>query len=156
FVTSPNEDLAVAALNALADGSSNAAEAQLKGCISDKRWRVRVAALEYAGKIRNRSVTKDVLNAFADSDEFVRYAAMTAAAYMKLDDAVSRIVAMALKDDSVTGAAVEAIVRMGKPIPDELINALPAKPGDVLLVVLRAFVQHAGHDGEQIDFSKLN
>jgi len=156
FVTSPNEDLAVAALNALSDGASDAAQPQFKECISDKRWRVRVAALEYAGKVTNRAAEKDVLNAFSDSDEFVRYAAMKAAADMKLEDAVSRIVAMALKDDSVTGAAVEAIVRMGKPIPDELINVLPGKPGDVLLVVLRAFVQHAGHDGEQIDFGKLN
>ncbi len=155
FVTAENEDLAVAALNALSDGGASEGADKLPQCLADKRWRVRVAALEYAGKIRSKSAAKEILAAFSDKDEFVRYAAMKAAADIKLEEAVPRITKMALADDSVLGPAVEAIVRMGRKIPDELVTALPSKPGDVLLVVLRAFEEHAGHDGEHVDFSAI-
>ena len=155
FVTAPNEDLAVAALNALSDGESNEAASRLKECLADKRWRVRVAALEYAGRIGSATGKADVLNAFNDSDEFVRYAAMTAAADMEDRGGPPRITAMAMKDDAIIGAAVEAIVRLGRPIPEEIVNVLMSKPGDALLVVLRAFGRREGHEGGQIDFGQL-
>lgn len=156
FVTAPNEDLAVAALNALSDAGSNDAASKVKECLADKRWRVRVAALEYAGKIRDTADGEEILKAFQDGDEFVRYAAMKAAADAHLSEAIQLITEMALKDNSMVGPAVEAIVRMGHPLPEKLEDSLPSKPGDVLLVVLRAFGQHAGHDGEQINFALLD
>ncbi|CAN5895655.1 hypothetical protein BH11VER1_BH11VER1_02110 [soil metagenome] len=156
FMTSKNEDLTVAALNALSDGKSSAGKSGVMGCIGDPRWRVRVAALEYAGKLSVTEAEPAVMAAFSDKDEFVRYAAMKAAADMKLSGALPLITKMALKDDTLLAPATDAIVRMGKPLPDELVKALPDKPGEALLGVLRAFGKRAGHDGEQIDWSKLN
>lgn len=155
FIQSPNEDLAVAALNALSDGKSGAARDKLKPCLEDARWRVRVAALEYAGKADALSQSEAVMKAFDDKDEFVRYAAMKAAADMDLKSAVTKIVNMALADDSMLGPATEAVVRMGVMLPDALVQVLPSKPGDALLPVLRSFAEHAGHDGHQIELSTL-
>lgn len=145
FLTAPREDLVVAALNALTDGKSQAGAAHLPACIRDPRWRVRVAAIEYAGALSIKGVEKDVLAAFDDSDEFVRYAAMKAAAGMKLKDARPRITRMALADDSLLGPAVEALLRMDGPLPADLVKALPQKSGESLLGVLRAFGR-PGHD----------
>lgn len=155
FVQSTNEDLAVAALNALSDGKSSAAKDKLQPCVEDPRWRVRVAALEYAGKINATSQSEAVMKAFDDKDEFVRYAAMKAAADMSLKSAVPKITQMALADASMLGPATEAMVRMGERLPDELVDALPGKPGDALLPVLRSFASHAGHDGHQIELDSL-
>jgi cytochrome c biogenesis protein CcdA/HEAT repeat protein len=155
FMTSKNEDLLVAALNALADGQSKAGKDGVAACITDPRWRVRVAALEYAGKLRLTSAGPAVIAAFNDKDEFVRYAAMKAAADMKLENAVPLITKMALADDTLLGPATDAIVRMGRLLPPELVKALPDKPGESLLGVLRAFGQQAGHDGEHIEWSHL-
>jgi len=155
FMTSKNEDLAVAALNALSDGKSDAGKEGVMTCIADPRWRVRVAALEYAGKMKITQAKDAVLAAFSDKDEFVRYAGMKAAADMSLDEAVPLITKMALADDTLLGPATDAIVRMGRLLPDELVNALPKKSGESLLGVLRAFGKQAGHDGEHIEWGRL-
>ncbi len=155
FMSSKNEDLAVAALNALSDGKSDAGKSGAMACIADPRWRVRVAALEYAGKLNLKTAESAVTAAFGDKDEFVRYAAMKAAADMKLAGAVPLITKMALKDDTLLGPGTDAIVRMGSLLPDDLVNALPQKSGEALLSVLRAFGKRAGHDGAQIEWDKL-
>lgn len=155
FMSSKNEDLIVASLNALSDGKSSAGTNGVMDCIRDPRWRVRVAALEYAGKLKVKGAKEAVLAAFSDKDEFVRYAGMKAAADMGLDEAVPLITKMALADDTLLGPATDAIVRMGRLLPDELVNALPKKGGESLLGVLRAFGKRAGHDGEHIEWSRL-
>lgn len=155
FMTSKNEDLVVASLNALSDGKSSAGTGGVMTCIADPRWRVRVAALEYAGKMKVRQAKDAVLAAFNDKDEFVRYAGMKAAADMGLEEAVPLITKMALADDTLLGPATDAIVRMGRLLPDDLVNALPKKGGESLLGVLRAFGKRAGHDGEQIEWHRL-
>lgn len=155
FMTSKNEDLVVAALNALSDGQSDAGTDGVMTCITDPRWRVRVAALEYAGKLKIQKAKDAVLAAFNDKDEFVRYAGMKAAADMHLEEAVPLITKMALADDTLLGPATEAIVRMGRVLPEELVNALPKKGGESLLGVLRAFGKRAGHDGEHIEWNRL-
>lgn len=156
FITSANEDLVVAALNALSDGKSSAGKNQVAAALKDSRWRVRVAALEYAGKLKVSGARDAVLAAFHDQDEFVRYAAMKAAADMKLSGAEEKITEMALKDDTLLGPATDAIVRMGVTLPEELVAVLPSKSGESLLGVLRAFGKQAGHDGEHIEWDKLN
>ena len=155
FMQSENEDLIVASLNALSDGKSGAGKEGVMTCIADLRWRVRVAALEYAGKLKIVQAKGAVLAAFHDKDEFVRYAGMKAAADMDLDEAVPLISKMALVDDTLLGPATDAIVRMGRLLPDELVNALPSKGGESLLGVLRAFGKQAGHDGEHIEWNRL-
>ncbi|MFO1482556.1 MAG: cytochrome c biogenesis protein CcdA [Verrucomicrobiaceae bacterium] len=155
FMTSKNEDLVVAALNALSDGKSHAGQDGVMACIDDPRWRVRVAALEYAGKLNLHNADDKVIAAFSDKDEFVRYAAMKAAADMSLESAVPLITKMALADDTLLGPATDAIVRMGRLLPDELVDALPKKNGEALLGVLRAFGKRAGHDGEHIEWHRL-
>lgn len=156
FMKSKNEDLLVAALNALSDGRSKAGKDGVMACISDPRWRVRVAALEYAGKLRLKAAGPAVTAAFNDKDEFVRYAAMKAAADMSLDNAVQLITKMALADDTLLGPATDAIVRMGRLLPPELVKVLPEKGGESLLGVLRAFGKQAGHDGEHIEWYKVS
>jgi cytochrome c biogenesis protein CcdA/HEAT repeat protein len=156
FMTSKNEDLLVAALNALSDGHSNAGKDGVMTCIADPRWRVRVAALEYAGKLRLTKAGAAVTAAFSDKDEFVRYAAMKAAADMNLDNAVPLITKMALADDTLLGPAADAIVRMGRLLPPELVKVLPDKSGESLLGVLRAFGKQAGHDGQHIEWHKIS
>lgn len=156
FMTSANEDLTVASLNALSDGRSSAGAEGVMTCIADKRWRVRVAALEYAGKLKIQKAKDAVLAAFHDKDEFVRYAAMKAAADMELAEAVPLITKMALADDTLLGSSTDAIVRMGRLLPDELVKALPQKGGEALLGVLRAFGKRAGHDGGQIEWHHLS
>jgi cytochrome c biogenesis protein CcdA/HEAT repeat protein len=154
FMTAKNEDLVVASLNALADGKSQAGKSGVMACISDPRWRVRVAALEYVGKLDIHSADDAVIAAFSDKDEFVRYAAMKAAADMSLDRAVPLITKMALADDTLLGPATDAIVRMGRTLPSEMVKALPSKSGEALLSVLRAFGQRAGHDGSHIEWAR--
>ncbi|WP_395736445.1 cytochrome c biogenesis protein CcdA [Prosthecobacter sp.] len=156
FMTSKNEDLLVASLNALSDGRSKAGKEGVRACLSDPRWRVRVAALEYVGKLKISSAGDAVIAGFSDKDEFVRYASMKAAADMNLSNAVPLITKMALSDDTLLGPATDAIVRMGRLLPDELVDALPSKSGESLLGVLRAFGQQAGHDGEHIDLSRAH
>lgn len=155
FMTSKNEDLLVAALNALSDGHSSAGKDGVMACITDPRWRVRVAALEYAGKMKVTKAGPAVTAAFSDKDEFVRYAAMKAAADMSLENAVPLITKMALTDDTLLGPATDAIVRMGRLLPPELVKVLPEKSGESLLGVLRAFGKQAGHDGEHIEWYKI-
>jgi cytochrome c biogenesis protein CcdA/HEAT repeat protein len=156
FMTSKNEDLLVASLNALSDGKSKAGKEGVQACLTDPRWRVRVAALEYVGKLRITSAGDAVIAGFSDKDEFVRYASMKAAADMNLNNAVPLITKMALADDTLLGPATDAIVRMGRLLPQELVDALPGKSGESLLGVLRAFGTRAGHDGEDIDLSQAH
>lgn len=145
YMNHANEDLAVASMTALKVGESRAGASMLEKCFADPRWRVRVAAMEYAAKVRHSSARAAVLKALGDKDEFVRYAAVKAASDVGVADAKDVLTGLALKDDSMIGPVVEAFVRSQSPYPASLGDSLLKRPGESVLSAVRA-LSPARHD----------
>lgn len=136
YLAHANEDLAVAALASLARTKSVTAAHAVTGCLTNSRWRVRAAALEAIGKLRDSNSESEVIRCLDDTDPFVRRSAVMTLASMSVKKAADRLAGVFLKDDQLKGPVVAALRQMDKPIPATFGPALKGMDPEVLLSVL--------------------
>jgi cytochrome c biogenesis protein CcdA/HEAT repeat protein len=151
FLTHPDEDLLVSAIQTclVLSGDSDRFssgpkkkkpeqdDAILK-CLTDPRWRIRAAALEYVTK-RRPAKAKDVcLKLLEDPDEFVRAGAIKAVIALGAKDAAPKLKAMFLADIKMAAPVIEGFDGLDTELDQAMLAKLDAASADIRLAALRA------------------
>jgi cytochrome c biogenesis protein CcdA/HEAT repeat protein len=154
FLTHPDEDLLVSAIqtclvlsgdtdrfssfsSAPKKKSPQQDEAILK-CLTDPRWRIRAAALEYVAKRRPAKTKDTCLKLLEDPDEFVRAAAIKAVIALGAKDAAPKLKAMFLADINMAAPVIEGFRGLEAELDPEMLEKLDAASADIRLAALRA------------------
>ncbi len=154
FLGHSDEDLLVSAIQTclkLAGGDETASrfskssgptakdgESAIIAALSDPRWRVRVAALEYVAGRKVSKASDGVLKALDDPDDFVRFAAIKTASALGLKTALPKLKASLLADESMTGPVLEGYAAM-KANPDaEMLAHLAKATPEARIAAIRA------------------
>lgn len=152
FLTHADEDLLVSAIQAsITVGGDNdsfspsgtrkktteVTDAVIR-TLSDPRWRVRAAALEYIARTRSTKAKAACLVLLDDPDEFVRFAAIHAIVAMGAKEALPKLKAMFLADESMAGPVIEGYGALKSKPDAELLTKLDAASLDAKLAVIRA------------------
>lgn len=153
FITHPDEDLVVSAIQAslsLSGEESNmfggsqpkknnpGADEVVAGVLTDTRWRVRAAALEYVAKRKVSSTKNRCLELLDDGDDFVRFAAVNALVSMNAREALPKLKAMLMRDDSMVGPVVEGYGAMEQALDAEIMAKLDAASPDAKMAAIRS------------------
>lgn len=112
-------------------------DAAIIKCLSDPRWRVRAAALEYVSRRRPAAAKERVLELLDDPDSFVRQGAVAAAVAMKLRDALPKLQAMARADITAAPLVVAAFENMERKLDAETAALLKRAPASVQLEAIQ-------------------
>ena len=154
FLSHSDEDLLVSAIQTclkLAGGDETASrfsrstgptaddgEGAIIAALSDQRWRVRVAALEYVAGRKVSKASDAVLKALDDPDDFVRFAAIKTASALGMKSALPKLKAALLADESMTGPVLEGYAAM-KASPDaEMLAHLAKATPEARIAAIRA------------------
>jgi HEAT repeat protein/thiol-disulfide isomerase/thioredoxin len=147
FLSHADENLAVAAFESVTRMESREPADAVATGLKDPRWRVRVAALEAAGKLRLKTLGKPILDLLKnDSDNYVRFAAVNALAALEAKDSASTLKDIFLEDNSLKGAIIAAFGAMELPLPAEFQKSLPNLPDETLFAVVQG-LKEAGVSG---------
>jgi len=140
YASHENEDLAGIALSSLGSLKSHLANDAIIGALEDPRWRVRVAALEAAAKLRFSAFEEHVVKCLTDSDGFVRHTAVKTLTRLQgdADEKYEMLKTLIDRDDIELAAVVGAIVSLNKPLPASLKNKIAAQSLDGILAMLGA------------------
>ena len=153
FLTHPDEDLVVSSIQASLSlaGEDNMVfgidtpkkadskeDGKIVGSLDDPRWRVRAAALEYVAKRKVGSAKDKCLALLDDQDDFVRFAAVKALVAMGVREALPKLKAMMMSDESMIGPVVEGYGAMGQALDAEILAKLDAASPDAKLSAIRA------------------
>lgn len=155
FLTHADEDLLVSAIQTclkLAGGdeegrnpfgskgkaAANSGEPEIIAALSDPRWRVRVAALEYVAGRKVSKASDAVLRRLDDPDEFVRFASIKTAAALGLKSALPKLKAVFMADEAMTGPVLEGYAAL-KSRPDaEMLDQLAKASPEARIAAVRA------------------
>ncbi len=140
FLSHPDEDLLISAIQtsfSLSGGDPDSfrssrsrtstpspADDLVIAALSDPRWRVRAAALEYIAKRTLQKAKPACIALLKDPDEFVRFAAITAIGSLGATEALPELDAMFMADESTASAVFGGY------------GALDRKPGNEILARL--------------------
>ncbi len=137
FTRHANESLAVAALAGLPGvAATTEAHAALRQALADPRWRVRVAALEAAAKMRPAALAGLLADLTRDRDDYVRLSAVKALVATRKGAALATLEELFLASDDLKPVVVASFVELEKAFPESFAPALKEKPADLLLSVL--------------------
>jgi cytochrome c biogenesis protein CcdA/HEAT repeat protein len=157
FLGHANEDLVIVALGSLAEQEDQGIAAQLGLCLRDTRWRVRVAALDAARKVRATGLADAVTAGLQDEDSFVRQTAIAALPAVGAKRALPALETVFRDQPGLRPAVMAAFVAMEAAIPpamrdtlrqgeaEEALSVLAAVAGDceaIHLPFLRAMMEH--------------
>ncbi|MFT6864106.1 MAG: HEAT repeat protein/cytochrome c biogenesis protein CcdA [Akkermansiaceae bacterium] len=107
------------------------------GLLSDPRWRVRTAALEFVSKTRARAAEEEVIALLSDEDSFVRSNAIDAVVALELKSAIESLEKLFLEDEEMIGPVTAAITSLGTPLPDRLVAHLDASSPDAIIAAIK-------------------
>ena len=151
FLTHPDEDLLVSAIQTSLTLSGASERYSSPGsrrkssdtgdpilhCLTDTRWRVRAAALEFVAKTRLTKAKETCLKLLDDPDEFVRFAAIKAIVAMGAKEALPKLKAMFMADEAMVGPVIEGYAELGNKPDAELLAKLDAASPDAKLAAIR-------------------
>jgi len=161
FLSHENEDLLVSAIQACLKLSGGGSSAPFSGssyqmgneekpeppskldeaiilALSDPRWRIRTAALEFVAGRKLKAASERCVEMLADSDEFVRFSAIKAAAAVQAKGTVEKLKEMFMANAEMTAPVFGGYAALGE-IPDAaMIAKLNEYPADVRLAAVRA------------------
>ncbi|MFD0895226.1 HEAT repeat domain-containing protein [Luteolibacter ambystomatis] len=155
YLHHPDEDLLVSAIQAclkLAGGdssrsmfgsergkpSSNDGETEIIATLSDPRWRVRVAALEYIGMRHVSKASDAVVKLLDDPDTFVRFAAIKASAALGAKSAAPKLKTALMADESMVGPVLEGYAALKMKPDREMIDHLAKASPEARIAAIRA------------------
>jgi HEAT repeat protein/cytochrome c biogenesis protein CcdA len=143
FLTHTDEDLLVSAIQTclkLAGGAEGSRGSKTTGvgknvepaiiaALSDPRWRVRVAALEFVAGRKVSKASDTVLKLLDDPDEFVRFASIKTAAALGLKSALPKLKAVFMANEAMAGPVLEGYAALdSKPDAEMLDKLVKASP----------------------------
>jgi HEAT repeat protein/cytochrome c biogenesis protein CcdA/glutaredoxin len=137
YLSNPNEDLAIVALESIAKLKATPGD-ELGKCLDDPRWRVRVAALDTAAALHDAALAGKIESLLNDKDEFVRSSAVKALADLAAHDSAPKLEQAFLREDNLKAPVAHAFAKMSLPIPKSFGPALQGREPDALLAVLEA------------------
>ena len=156
FLSHPDEDLLISAIQTSLSLSGSAEDSRFIGgrkpagsvsspadtlviaVLSDKRWRVRAAALEYVTKRKLSAAEDACITLLEDPDEFVRFAAIKAIGALGASEALPKLKAMFLANEAMAGPVVEGYGALGQDLDKELLAKLDTSSVEARLAALRA------------------
>lgn len=159
FLSREEEDLLISAIQAsqkLAAGdsdsfmsnrspgvskSSNSAEkanTAVIASLSDPRWRVRTAALEYVTAAKVKEATDTCVKMLRDEDEFVRFSAIKAAIALGAKGALPVLKEMFMANPETAGPVLEGYAALGSVPDDAMMEKLATYPPDARVAAIRA------------------
>ncbi|MEI6605468.1 MAG: HEAT repeat domain-containing protein [Verrucomicrobiota bacterium] len=151
FLNHPDEDLLVSAIQTSLTLSGDnkrssygpkksapTADEAIPHILTDSRWRVRAAALEYVTKRKLTKAKDTCLTLLEDPDEFVRFAAINAVVALGAKEALPKLKTMFLANDAMVGPVIEGYGAMKQALDPELLAKLDTAPPDARLTALRA------------------
>ncbi len=157
FLTHPDEDLLVSALQTCqtlsggnkshsSDGNPVPIPDSLRDAVlpllSDTRWRVRTAALEFVAALRVNAAGGAVLKLLEDSDTFVRFAAVKAAGALSLKNSVPVLRRMFFADEGMIGPVIDGYGTLSVSLDDEMTAHLRKASVDVRVAAVRSMEAH--------------
>jgi len=147
FLSHADENLAVTAFESVARMESRDPADAVAAGLKDPRWRVRVAALETAGKLRLKTLADPILALLKqDADDYVRFAAVNALAALGVKDSAAALKDVFMQDDALKGPVISAFGEMELPLPAEFQGTLPTLADDTLFAVVQG-LKDAGSSG---------
>ncbi len=146
YLSDPNEELVIVALDSIARLKSRTAEQGIKAGLTDPRWRVRAATLDAIAKLKLKSLGADIEPLLADEDDFVRYAAVKALAGVAATGAKDKLVGAFQTDDALKAPVVAALCSMDVALPSSFGEHLDGCGPETLLAVLDAMDDCESHD----------
>jgi cytochrome c biogenesis protein CcdA/HEAT repeat protein len=155
FLTHPDEDLLVSAIQTclkLAGGDeggrgsygskgkavANNGEPEIIAALSDPRWRVRVAALEYVAGRKVSKASDTVLRMLDDPDEFVRFASIKTAAALGLKSALPKLKAVFMANDAMIGPILEGYAALNATPDAAMLDTLAKASPEARIAAIRA------------------
>ena len=162
YINDPNEDLAIAAIESLAsslksdDSRKTSLSQPILTCLSDPRWRVRVAAIDAAGRLQLGDLSQSVVKAVDDPDPFVRTKAVVtlpelfterggaSKSTLTKEVVAKKLADVYLKDDELKPAVVRGLSKLKSPLPDSFISALNSASPDTIVGIIDALGDFAG------------
>lgn len=121
-----------------AEGARKEAHAGIIQALSDKRWRVRAAALECVAKCQITKAGPDCMRLLRDPDEFVAYHAINAIKSLRLDEASDELRRIILENPDHAGQALGCYASLGNPADKEITDKILSYPPDVRIAAAQA------------------
>ncbi len=117
--------------------TSSPADTAVIAVLSDKRWRVRAAALEYIAIRRLPDAKQTCLDLLDDSDEFVRFAAIKAISALGASEALPKLKTLFMKDENMAGPVFQGYGALKQQPDAELLDRLDSVSPEARLAALR-------------------
>lgn len=124
YLKSKNEDLIIAALNGLSKGKYQLSKKIQHKLMTDSRWRVKVAVVNYIYKTNNSNGIDDLMKLVNDKDQFVKTKVILTLAKVSPANALKVLEKIFINDDSMKSTVIKAYVSMEKEIPKKIIAEL--------------------------------
>jgi len=105
--------------------------------LTDPRWRIRTAALEFVSKTQAHAAENEVIALLGDDDSFVRANAIESVVALDLTSATEALEELFLKDDDMIGSVTAAFTSLETILPDRLIAHLDTRPPDALIAAIK-------------------
>ncbi|MEM6884930.1 MAG: thioredoxin family protein, partial [Verrucomicrobiota bacterium] len=137
YLDHDNEDLVIVSLESLATLKANdTLNSGIPQCLKDPRWRVRVAGLKAAQKVRYQK-HKEILDMFDDEDGFVRITAVQTVGSLKPSGSDS-VLRKAFERDELKAPVIAAYMAMNQQPPSEILDSIPALDKETIFSILGA------------------
>ena len=118
--------------------NTTASHAAVIAVLSDPRWRVRTAALEYIAAAKVKDASKKCVELLEDPDEFVRYSAINAATALGASEGAPILRKMFFADQETVGAVLTGYAALGSTPDDEMMKKLGEYSADARIAAIRA------------------
>ncbi len=160
FLSREEEDLLISAIQAcqkLAAGDSNTysgrittgatpkasdaakkANTAIVAALSDSRWRVRTAALEYVTAAKVSEASETCVKMLRDEDEFVRFSAIKAAIALGAKGALPVLKDMFMKSPEAVSPVLAGYAALGSVPDDAMMKKLDSYPPDARVAAIQA------------------
>ena len=159
FLSREEEDLLISAIQAcqkLAAGDSNSysglrtgaapkasdaakkANTAIVAALSDPRWRVRTAAIEYVTAAKVSEAADQCVKMLRDEDEFVRFSVIKASIALGAKGALPVLKDMFMKSPEAVSPVLEGYAALGSVPDDAMMEKLAAYPPDARVAAIQA------------------
>ncbi len=135
-LTHKNEDLVSIAIKSIVRLKTRGANAEITTCLSDPRWRIRVAALEAVSKLKIQKAEDKVIALLQDKDSFVCNKAIQTLSELDSKKSSKHLEKIFLENDEMKAPAVAGLTRLDKPLPKSFLAALKKADSDIVVAVL--------------------
>ena len=120
------------------DSAKEAANTAIIAALSDPRWRVRTAALEYVTAAKIGEASEQCVKMLRDEDEFVRFSAIKAAIALGAKGALPVLKDMFMKSPEAVSPVLEGYAALGSVPDDAMMEKLDAYPPDARVAAIQA------------------